>query len=109
MIANGNTLVVDVRDAPELKKSGEIAHDYAIETCVQFSLDTPLSALAQCVDHHTARLRLRGLAHDRTNYLYHAENSACSWRGFCRTVRQTVEQRPTVGRCKSPHGCGWVQ
>ena len=35
---------------------GGIAHDDMIETCVQFSLDTPLSALAQFVDEATRRL-----------------------------------------------------
>jgi hypothetical protein len=35
---------------------GGIAHDDTIEGCVQFSLDTPLSALAQFVDEATKRL-----------------------------------------------------
>jgi hypothetical protein len=32
-----------------------MAHDEMIESCVQFSLDTPLSALAQFVDEVTKR------------------------------------------------------
>ena len=35
---------------------GGIAHDDTIDSCVQFSLDTPLSALAQFVDEATKRL-----------------------------------------------------
>jgi hypothetical protein len=35
---------------------GGIAHDNTIESCVQFSLDTPLSALPQFVDEATKRL-----------------------------------------------------
>jgi hypothetical protein len=35
---------------------GGLAHDDQIESCVQFSLDTPLSALAQFVDDATKRL-----------------------------------------------------
>ena len=35
---------------------GGIAHDDTIESCVQFSLDTPLSAVAQFVDEATKRL-----------------------------------------------------
>lgn len=35
---------------------GGMAHDDKIESCVQFSLDTPLSALAQFVDEATKRL-----------------------------------------------------
>lgn len=35
---------------------GGIAHDEAVENCVQFSLDTPLSALSQFVDNATNRL-----------------------------------------------------
>jgi hypothetical protein len=35
---------------------GGTAHDDMIESCVQFSLDTPLSALAQFVDESTKRL-----------------------------------------------------
>jgi hypothetical protein len=35
---------------------GGTAHDDTIESCVQFSLDTPLSALAQFVDEATKRL-----------------------------------------------------
>ena len=35
---------------------GGVAHDDMIESCVQFSLDTPLSALAQFVDEATKRL-----------------------------------------------------
>ena len=33
-----------------------IAHDETIESCVQFSLDTPLSAIPQFVDEATKRL-----------------------------------------------------
>ena len=35
---------------------GGVAHDDMIESCVQFSLDTPLSALAQFVEEATKRL-----------------------------------------------------
>ena len=35
---------------------GGLAHDDTIESCVQFSLDTPLSALPQFVDEATKRL-----------------------------------------------------
>lgn len=35
---------------------GGTAHDYQVESCVQFSLDTPLSALPQFVDDATKRL-----------------------------------------------------
>jgi hypothetical protein len=35
---------------------GGVAHDDSVESCVQFSLDTPLSALAQFVDEATKRL-----------------------------------------------------
>ena len=35
---------------------GGVAHDDMIESCVQFSLDTPLSAIAQFVDKATKRL-----------------------------------------------------
>jgi hypothetical protein len=34
---------------------GGTAHDETIESCVQFSLDTPLSALSQFVDEATKR------------------------------------------------------
>jgi hypothetical protein len=37
-------------------REGGMAHDETIESCVQFSLDTPLSALAQFVDGATKRL-----------------------------------------------------
>jgi hypothetical protein len=37
-------------------REGGIAHDDTIESCVQFSLDTPLSAVAQFVDEATKRL-----------------------------------------------------
>jgi hypothetical protein len=37
-------------------REGGIAHDDIVESCVQFSLDTPLSALAQFVDEATKRL-----------------------------------------------------
>lgn len=39
-----------------LLRDGGVAHDDSIETCVQFSLDTPLSALPQFVDEATKRL-----------------------------------------------------
>ena len=39
----------------ELREGG-VAHDETIESCVQFSLDTPLSALSQFVDEATKRL-----------------------------------------------------
>ena len=35
---------------------GGTAHDDQVESCVQFSLDTPLSALPQFVDDATKRL-----------------------------------------------------
>jgi hypothetical protein len=37
-------------------REGRMAHDDVIESCVQFSLDTPLSALPQFVDDATKRL-----------------------------------------------------
>jgi hypothetical protein len=37
-------------------REGGTAHDDTIQTCVQFSLDTPLTALAQFVDEATKRL-----------------------------------------------------
>jgi hypothetical protein len=37
-------------------REGGVAHDDTIESCVQFSLDTPSSALAQFVDEATKRL-----------------------------------------------------
>lgn len=37
-------------------REGGMAHDETIESCVQFSLDTPLSALPQFVDEATKRL-----------------------------------------------------
>jgi hypothetical protein len=37
-------------------REGGMAHDDSIETCVQFSLDTPLSAAPQFVDEATRRL-----------------------------------------------------
>jgi hypothetical protein len=37
-------------------REGGMAHDDMIESCVQFSLDTPLSAVAQFVDEATKRL-----------------------------------------------------
>jgi hypothetical protein len=37
-------------------REGGVAHDGTIESCVQFSLDTPSSALAQFVDEATKRL-----------------------------------------------------
>jgi len=37
-------------------REGGMAHDETIESCVQFSLDTPLSAVAQFVDEATKRL-----------------------------------------------------
>ena len=37
-------------------REGGVAHDETIESCVQFSLDTPLSALSQFVDEATKRL-----------------------------------------------------
>jgi hypothetical protein len=37
-------------------REGGMAHDDAIEGCVQFSLDTPLSAVSQFVDEATKRL-----------------------------------------------------
>jgi hypothetical protein len=36
-------------------REGGVAHDDTIESCVQFSLDTPLSAVAQFVDEATKR------------------------------------------------------
>jgi hypothetical protein len=39
----------------DLREGGK-AHDDSVQSCVQFSLDTPLSALAQYVDEATKRL-----------------------------------------------------
>jgi hypothetical protein len=52
---NGRRLTAWAIPYSDLREGG-IAHDETIESCVQFSLDTPLSALSQFVDEATKRL-----------------------------------------------------
>jgi hypothetical protein len=52
---NGRRLTAWANPYSDIREGG-VAHDETIESCVQFSLDTPLSALAQFVDDATKRL-----------------------------------------------------
>jgi hypothetical protein len=52
---NGRRLSAWANSYSDIREGG-VAHDETIESCVQFSLDTPLSAVAQFVDDATKRL-----------------------------------------------------